>query len=168
MLGRAPALQTGRGTIRMSPMLNRGADGETRTPTYTGSRPAAFTAFATSANSGPLARSPRTILGSSHCARHRQKPPLPIQHRLKAAPRPARTQIVPTELFDQLLVAVHDALPALHARLRREAISTLAGPLKRTSLESEDCVWWSPPCHENADRFRRPRTTSGTGTLGAN
>jgi hypothetical protein len=49
LLRRAPVLQTGRGTTRRSPKLEKGADGETRTPRYTGSRPAAFTAFATSA-----------------------------------------------------------------------------------------------------------------------
>ena len=43
VLGRAPVLQTGHGTIRMSPMPNRGADAETRTPRFTGSRPAAST-----------------------------------------------------------------------------------------------------------------------------
>src|SRR5689334_1247594 len=47
-------------------------------------------------------------------------------------------------------------------------MSTFTGPLKRTGLESVDCVSWSPPCHKHADRFRQSRTTSETGTLGAN
>jgi hypothetical protein len=97
---------------------------------------------------GPPERTPLASRGNTHCARHRQNRPARKQHRLKAASRPARARIIATQLFDQLLVAVHDALPALYARLRREAVSTLAGPLKRTILESVDCVWWSPPCHE--------------------
>jgi hypothetical protein len=92
-------------------------------------------------HSGPANADPRTSRGNTRCAGHRQNRPPRKQHCLKAASRPARARIVATQFFDQLLVAVHDALPALHARLRREAISPLAGPLKRTSLESVDCVW---------------------------
>jgi hypothetical protein len=33
---------------------------------------------------------------------------------------------------------VYDALPALHPRLKREAIAMLAGPLEWTSLEFVD------------------------------
>src|SRR4051794_13623561 len=56
VLERAPVLQTGPRDHPHVTDVGSGADGETRTPTYTGSRPAAFTAFATSANSGPSRR----------------------------------------------------------------------------------------------------------------
>src|SRR5437868_14315177 len=96
------------------------------------------------------------ILGSSHCARRRQKPPLRRQHRLKAASGAAWARIVATQLFDQFLVAVHDALPALYARLRREAVSALAGPFKRTTLESVAYVWLEPSHVDESERATGP------------
>ena len=52
----------------------------------------------------------------------------------------ARTWIVATELFDELLIAVHEPETASDLRLGREAFSTLAGDLESTVGR---CVWFS-------------------------
>ena len=121
LLRRAPVLQTGRGTTRRSPKLEMGADGETRTPTYTGSRPAAFTAFATSALGARLR-------GPTNYSR---------KYSLRAAPSKAATAQaallesgVPTRTGTDRCDPAFRSTPccrarraaALHARLRREAM----------------------------------------------
>ena len=52
----------------------------------------------------------------------------------------ARTWIVTTELFDELLIAVHESETAFDLRLGWEAFSTLAGDLE--SMVGR-CVWFS-------------------------
>jgi hypothetical protein len=44
--------------------------------------------------------------------------------------RSARTWIVAAELFDEFLIAMHEAETASDLRLGREALSTLAGDLE--------------------------------------
>jgi hypothetical protein len=48
--------------------------------------------------------------------------------------RSARARIAAPEAFDEVLVAVHDALAALDARFRREALAAFAGRLERSEL----------------------------------
>jgi hypothetical protein len=52
----------------------------------------------------------------------------------------ARTWIIAAELFDELLIAVHEPETAFDLRLGWEAVSTLAGDLKSTVGR---CVWFS-------------------------
>jgi hypothetical protein len=54
--------------------------------------------------------------------------------------RSARAWIVATELFDELLIAVHEPETAFDLRLGWETFSTLAGDLKSTVGR---CVWFS-------------------------
>jgi hypothetical protein len=56
-----------------------------------------------------------------------------MQHRLKPMARTARTWIIPTQLFDQFLVSVHDAVASLDLGLRRETFATLARYLKTSA-----------------------------------
>src|SRR5690242_10208967 len=58
---------------------------------------------------GSACADPFAIRGNTRSAGHRQNRPPRKQHRLKAASRPARARIVATQLFEQFLVAVHDA-----------------------------------------------------------
>jgi hypothetical protein len=44
-----------------------------------------------------------------------------MQHRLKPAARSTWTRIVAAELLDELDIAMHDAIAALHVPLRRDA-----------------------------------------------
>jgi hypothetical protein len=43
----------------------------------------------------------------------------------------ARAEVVPAELLEQLLVAVDDAVAALHLRFGRESFATLTGDFER-------------------------------------
>jgi hypothetical protein len=49
-----------------------------------------------------------------------------MRHFLKPASRAADTAIVAAELFDELFVAVHDAVAALDVRLGRESRAAFA------------------------------------------
>jgi hypothetical protein len=58
----------------------------------------------------------------------------------------ARTQIIAAEFFDQLFVAVDDAVAAFDGRFGREAFASLAHDLKskvRFRI-SDGCAWQSP------------------------
>jgi hypothetical protein len=56
-----------------------------------------------------------------------------MQQRLKSAAGAARTEVVSSELLDELLLAAaNGAFASLHVRLGREASSTLASVLERT------------------------------------
>jgi hypothetical protein len=54
-----------------------------------------------------------------------------MQQRLKSTAGSARTRIIPTEFFQELLLTTHDAITAFDMSFRREALSTFA-----TDLES--------------------------------
>ena len=84
----------------------------------------------------------RITRGGTRPSPTRRKRPLSRQHRLKAASRPARTEVVATELLFQLLVAVDDAPSSLDVRLAGEAPASLAHHLKsgRTPRTSRPCV----------------------------
>jgi hypothetical protein len=63
---------------------------------------------------------------------------------LKAASRPARARIISAPAFRFLKAPCRlgrRAALALRATQTR-SLSTLAGPLKRTTLETVNCVWW--------------------------
>ena len=68
----------------------------------------------------------------------RQKRPVRRQQFLKAFVRPARARIIAAELFDQLLVAVHDAQAALDVRLGREAAPAFTHPLESRAGRDTD------------------------------
>ena len=97
VLFREPVLRTGRGTTRMSPTLNNGTDGETRTP-----RSQALDLLrlpvSPRRHSGPDRANPHASRGNIHGAGRRQNLPPRKQHRLKAASRPARARIIATQL----------------------------------------------------------------------
>lgn len=54
-----------------------------------------------------------------------------MQHFLKTPPGTARAGVVSAELFDELLVAVHDLHTPFHAGLGREALSAFTDGLER-------------------------------------
>jgi hypothetical protein len=84
---------------------------------------------------------------------------------LKAASRSARARIIATQLFDLF----ESSLSLCTTRCPRCRRDSDANPFRRLLVRSKGPLWnlwWGPPCHEK-HRFRQPRTTGGTGTLGA-
>jgi len=69
---------------------------------------------------------------SSDGARTRQNRPDERQQFLKPARGTTRAWVVTTELLEQFLFPVNDLMSALHARLRREAFSSLTARLEST------------------------------------
>jgi hypothetical protein len=66
-----------------------------------------------------------------------------MQQFLKPAAGTARAWVVTAELFEKLLVAVHDALAAFDARLGREAFATLTRGLEtRRRRGVRDALSW--------------------------
>jgi hypothetical protein len=57
-----------------------------------------------------------------------------MQHFLKTPPGSAGAEIVAAEFFEELLVAVDDAVAALHARFGGVALPALAARLKRSGF----------------------------------
>jgi hypothetical protein len=60
----------------------------------------------------------------------RQNRPVRMQQFLKALVGSARARIFPAELFDELLIAVHDTRAALHMCFRWESAPALTGALE--------------------------------------
>jgi hypothetical protein len=60
-----------------------------------------------------------------------------MQHRLKPASGAARTRVVATELLDELLVAVDDALAASDVGFAGIAFAALTRALERTTVRSD-------------------------------
>jgi len=58
------------------------------------------------------------------------KLPFSRQHRLKLPPGSARTQVVPSQLFDQFFFSVNYAVAALHVRFGRESLPALTASFK--------------------------------------
>jgi hypothetical protein len=57
-----------------------------------------------------------------------------MQHRLKSPARPTRARIIPSELLDELLTAMHDAIAALDVRLGWEPLTPFATDLESTRI----------------------------------
>lgn len=64
-----------------------------------------------------------------------------MQHRLKPETGTARAWVVPTQLLDQLLAAVHDTVTAFDLRLRRETFAALARDLKTSAGRGGSCMY---------------------------
>jgi hypothetical protein len=62
-----------------------------------------------------------------------------MQQALKSPAGMARAWIVASELFEQLLAAVHDAVAALYSRFGREALSAFTGGFE-TRIGLADCA----------------------------
>lgn len=82
--------------------------------------------------------------GSNHAGlRHRNRP-MVRQQCLKAAAGPAGTGIVASQLFHELLPAMHEAAAWLHPGFRWIALAALAGDFKR--MRWDRCVSWDTSC----------------------
>ena len=78
-----------------------------------------------------------------------------MQHFLKSFPRTARARVVATELLDQFLVPMHDALPSLDVRLGGIASAPLARDLKTQTPR----IWYVRMPYEPP--FFRPQFSFG-------
>ncbi|KCZ97060.1 hypothetical protein HPO_16830 [Hyphomonas polymorpha PS728] len=64
---------------------------------------------------------------------HRKRPDF-RQHLLKSAIRTAGAKVVPSEFFDEFLIAVYDPYAALYAGFGVEALAPFRGDLERTEV----------------------------------
>ena len=96
---------------------------------YPGGASAIHAGRSPSLGNGPLIGA-QLLSESSGLALNHQKRPRWRQQRLKALSRIARAEIVPAQFLEELLVAMHDAVSALDARLAGETPAPLAHHLK--------------------------------------